>query len=110
LKWIAEYEESFRGLGFDDEDTPISNLSGGQKTRLALGQVLLESPDLLLLDEPTNYLDLESIQWLEGFLKDYTKALLVVSHDRYFLDNVTTKIFELENNRLSVYLGNYSDI
>ena len=98
-----------RGLGFDDEDTPISNLSGGQKTRLALGQVLLESPDLLLLDEPTNYLDLESIQWLEGFLKDYTKALLVVSHDRYFLDNVTTKIFELENNRISVYLGNYSE-
>ena len=98
-----------RGLGFDDEDTPISNLSGGQKTRLALGQVLLESPDLLLLDEPTNYLDLESIQWLEGFLKDYTKALLVVSHDRYFLDNVTTKIFELDNNRVSIYNGNYSD-
>lgn len=98
-----------RGLGFDDEDIPISTLSGGQKTRLALGQVLLEAPDLLLLDEPTNYLDLESIQWLEAFLKDYTKALLVVSHDRYFLDNVTAKIFELENNRISVYLGNYSD-
>ncbi len=98
-----------RGLGFDDENIPVSNLSGGQKTRLALGRVLLESPDLLLLDEPTNYLDLESIQWLEGFLKDYAKALMVVSHDRYFLDNVTTKIFELENNRLSVYLGNYSD-
>jgi ATP-binding cassette subfamily F protein 3 len=98
-----------RGLGFDDEDTPVSNLSGGQKTRLALGQVLLESPDLLLLDEPTNYLDLESIQWLEGFLKDYPKALLVVSHDRYFLDNVTTKIFELENKGISVFNGNYSD-
>lgn len=98
-----------RGLGFDNEDTPISNLSGGQKTRLALGRVLLESPDFLLLDEPTNYLDLESIQWLEGFLKDYSKTLLVVSHDRYFLDNITTKIFELENCHISVYLGNYSD-
>ena len=98
-----------RGLGFEDEDTPISNLSGGQKTRLALGQILLKSPDLLLLDEPTNYLDLESIQWLEGFLKDYPKALLIVSHDRYFLDNVVEKIFELENRRISVYTGNYSD-
>lgn len=97
-----------RGLGFDDEDIPISTLSGGQKTRLALGRVLLQSPDLLLLDEPTNYLDLESIQWLEAFLKDYNKALLVVSHDRYFLNNVSTKIFELENGRISVYAGNYT--
>lgn len=97
------------GLGFNDADAQISNLSGGQKTRLALGQVLLESPDLLLLDEPTNYLDLESIQWLETFLKDYPKALLVVSHDRYFLDNIVGKIFELENNHISVYTGNYSD-
>ncbi len=97
------------GLGFNDADALISNLSGGQKTRLALGQVLLESPDLLLLDEPTNYLDLESIQWLETFLKDYPKALLVVSHDRYFLDNIVGKIFELENNHISVYTGNYSD-
>lgn len=97
------------GLGFDDEDTPISTLSGGQKTRLALGRVLLQSPDLLLLDEPTNYLDLESIQWLETFLKDYNKSFLVVSHDRYFLDTVATKIFELENGRISVYTGNYSN-
>lgn len=98
-----------RGLGFVDEDAQISTLSGGQKTRLALGSVLLQSPDLLLLDEPTNYLDLESIQWLEGFLKDYNKAVLVVSHDRYFLDKVVNKIFELENGRISVYGGNYSD-
>lgn len=97
-----------RGLGFYDEDMPISTLSGGQKTRLALGRVLLQSPDLLLLDEPTNYLDLESIQWLEAFLKDYSKALLVVSHDRYFLDNVTTKIFELESGHISIYTGNYT--
>jgi len=97
-----------RGLGFDDENIPISTLSGGQKTRLALGRVLLQSPDLLLLDEPTNYLDLESIQWLEAFLKDYNKAFLIVSHDRYFLDNVTTKIFELEHGRIAVYTGNYS--
>jgi len=80
-----------RGLGFVDEDVQISTLSGGQKTRLALGSVLLQSPDLLLLDEPTNYLDLESIQWLEGFLKDYNKAVLVVSHDRYFLDRWSIK-------------------
>jgi len=97
-----------RGLGFNNEDIPISALSGGQKTRLALGSVLLQSPDLLLLDEPTNYLDLESIQWLETFLKDYSKAVLIISHDRYFLDKVVNKIFELENGRISVYDGNYS--
>lgn len=97
-----------RGLGFDDENVPISTLSGGQKTRLALGRVLLQSPDLLLLDEPTNYLDLESIQWLEAFLKDYNKAVLIVSHDRFFLDKVVNKIFDLENGSITVYDGNYS--
>jgi ATP-binding cassette subfamily F protein 3 len=97
------------GLGFNDDNILISTLSGGQKTRLALGRLLLESPDLLLLDEPTNYLDLESIQWLEGFLKDYNKALIVVSHDRFFLDNVTNKIFELKNFQLSIYNGNYTE-
>lgn len=98
-----------RGLGFEDEDIPIENLSGGQKTRLALGRILLESPDLLLLDEPTNYLDLESTQWLEGYLKDYPKAFLVVSHDRYFLNSVVSKIFELENRKITIYNGNYTD-
>lgn len=97
------------GLGFEDESTPISVLSGGQKTRLALARILLKSPDLLFLDEPTNYLDINSIEWLENYLKDYTKAFLVVSHDRYFLDKITTKIFELDNHRISVYNGNYTD-
>lgn len=98
-----------KGLGFTDEDLEISSLSGGQKTRLALGRILLESPDLLLLDEPTNYLDLESLQWLEGFLKNYPKAFMIVSHDRYFLDNTVKKIFELENNTITLYNGNYSE-
>ncbi|AYO31472.1 ATP-binding cassette domain-containing protein [Biomaibacter acetigenes] len=98
-----------KGLGFEDPATPLDTLSGGQKTRLALGRLLLESPQLLLLDEPTNYLDMESLQWLEGFLKDYPGAVLVVSHDRYFLDRMATRIFELENCRLTVYSGNYSE-
>lgn len=98
-----------KGLGFTDENLEISSLSGGQKTRLALGRILLESPDLLLLDEPTNYLDLESLQWLEGFLKNYPKAFMIVSHDRYFLDNTVKKIFELENNTITLYNGNYSE-
>lgn len=98
-----------KGLGFTDENLEISSLSGGQKTRLALGRILLESPDLLLLDEPTNYLDLESLQWLEGFLKNYPKAFMIVSHDRYFLDNTVKKIFELENNTIALYNGNYSE-
>jgi len=96
------------GLGFGDMSTPLSTLSGGQKTRLALARILLESPELILLDEPTNYLDLDSIQWLEGFLKDYSGAIVVVSHDRYFLDRVTNRTFELSNSRLNSYEGNYS--
>jgi ATP-binding cassette subfamily F protein 3 len=97
------------GLGMENDHTKISSLSGGQKTRLALARLLLESPDLLMIDEPTNYLDLESVQWLESYLKDYQKSLLVVSHDRFFLDNIVTQIFEIENSRISIYKGNYSD-
>jgi ATPase subunit of ABC transporter with duplicated ATPase domains len=83
-------------------------LSGGEKTRVMLGKILLEQPSILMLDEPSNHLDLESIEWLEGYLKDYKGSVIVVSHDRYFLDNVCKKIIELTTNRAIVYHGNYS--
>lgn len=87
----------------------IAKLSGGQASRVALAKILLEEPDLLILDEPTNHLDLSSIEWLEKILKDYNKALLLISHDVYFLDNVTNRIFEIEGKKLKDYKGNYSD-
>ncbi len=86
----------------------FSALSGGEKTRVILAKILLEEPDILLLDEPTNHLDLDSIEWLEGFLKDYQGSVLIISHDRYFLDSVVGKIIELEFDKAEVYLGNYS--
>ena len=89
----------------DDFDT----LSGGQKTRKRLEEILLTKPDLLILDEPTNHLDIESIQWLEKVLKRYDGAVLLVSHDRYFLDHVVTKIIDLDNGRARMYRGNYSE-
>lgn len=98
------------GMGFSPEtyDRIISTLSGGEKTRLALAKLLLESPNLLILDEPTNHLDFNTIMWLEDYLKDYKGALLIVSHDRYFLDKLTTSICEIERGRLKRYKGNYS--
>ena len=109
-----EYESRVRGvikgLGFteDDWEQPVWQLSGGQKTRVALGKLLLTEPDLLLMDEPTNHLDMESIRWLEDYLRGYKEAVIIVSHDRYFLDRVVTKIIEIENKKSKVYAGNYS--
>ena len=101
---------SLLGLGFKEEEFEMdfSSLSGGQQTRVILCKLLLGQSNLLLLDEPTNHLDIESTEWLEGFLKDYNGAFIIISHDRYFLDRVTNKTFELENSRLTVYNGNYS--
>lgn len=100
-----------RGLGFDaaSEHQVINTLSGGQKTRVALGKLLLQGPSLLILDEPTNHLDIASIQWLEGYLSSYPGSVLIVSHDRYFIDRFTDHIWELENGILRSYPGNYTD-
>ena len=98
-----------KGLGFEEEDygKQIENLSGGQKTRVALGKLLISKPDILLLDEPTNHLDMESIAWLETYLLNYPGAVFIVSHDRYFLDKVVTKIVEIEAAQMRMYEGNY---
>jgi ABC transport system ATP-binding/permease protein len=95
-------------LGIDDYDKKIESLSGGQKKRVALAQVLIQAPDLLILDEPTNHLDYESVKWLEDYLSRYQGALLLVTHDRYFLDRVTNRIFELDKGNLYSYKGNYA--
>lgn len=99
------------GLGFSEEDfsKKISTLSGGQKTRVALGKLLLLKPDLIILDEPTNHLDLHSISWLENYLLNYKGAVLVVSHDRYFLDRIAGKVIELDQTKATSFTGNYSD-
>lgn len=100
-----------KGLGFseDEFDKKVNHLSGGQKTRIALGKLLLSKPDLILLDEPTNHLDLISISWLETFLLNYNGAVIVVAHDRYFLDKVVSKVIELEHTKAQTYEGNYSE-
>lgn len=107
----SEVTGVLKGLGFIEEDfkKPVSALSGGQKTRVALGRLLLSKPDIILLDEPTNHLDMESIAWLEGYLINYDGSVIIVAHDRYFLDRVVTKIVELDNGIMSVYQGNYTD-
>lgn len=99
------------GLGIDDAmmAKPFATLSGGEKTKIGLATVLLQEPDLLLLDEPTNHLDLMAIEWLEEFLQKYKGTVMIISHDRYFLDRATTKIFDLEDGELTTYYGNYSN-
>ena len=101
--WKSEVTGVARGLGFLEEefDKKISTLSGGQKTRVALGKLLLQSPDLIILDEPTNHLDMNSIRWLENYLLNYKGAVIIVSHDRYFLDKIADKVIEVENCRVS---------
>ena len=109
-----EYESRMRGIltgfGFGEEyyDTPVNALSGGQKTKLALAKILLQAPNLLILDEPTNHLDMNVLAWLEDYLKSYSGALLVVSHDRYFLDHVVKDVYDLDNRTLRHYTGNYT--
>lgn len=99
------------GLGFGEEDftMPTAKLSGGQRSKLILAKLLLSKADFLLLDEPTNHLDIKAVEWLEGFLKDFNGACLIVSHDRYFLDKITTKTVEIENKKCRSYIGNYSE-
>ncbi len=106
----SEVTGVLKGLGFGEDDftKQIETLSGGQKTRVALGKLLLSKPDILLLDEPTNHLDMESISWLETYLLNYPGAVLIVSHDRYFLDKVVTKVIEIEAGNILSYNGNYS--
>lgn len=111
--YAIEYKvkQILTGLNFPESlwKNRIGDLSGGQKSRIALGKILLEEPDLLILDEPTNHLDLTAIEWLERFLRDYNKAFILISHDRYFLDNVINRVFELEKKTIKAYKGNFTD-
>jgi len=106
----SEVKGVLKGLGFKDEEfnQPVQLLSGGEKTRLSLVKLLLSKPDILLLDEPTNHLDIQAVEWLEGFLKDYNGTVLMISHDRYFLDQTVTRILEIENHECNSYNGNYT--
>lgn len=108
--WQSQVTGVLKGLGFseDEFDKVVSTLSGGQKTRISLGKLLLSQPDIILLDEPTNHLDMESIAWLETYLRGYEGAVIIVAHDRYFLNRVVGKVIELEQGQCSVYTGNYT--
>ncbi|QXE02246.1 ABC-F family ATP-binding cassette domain-containing protein [Terribacillus sp. DMT04] len=110
-QYEADIRSVLNGLRFGDKDlsTPIGSLSGGQKTRLALGKLLLQKPDVLILDEPTNHLDISTLDWLEGYLSSYQGAVVVVSHDRYFLDKTVNTVIEIAHNHSVRYKGNYSN-
>lgn len=109
-QYEAEVRSVMHGLGFAgfDDSVRVQDLSGGQKTRLALGKMLLTKPDLLILDEPTNHLDIDTLTWLEQYLQSYSGAILIVSHDRYFLDKVVTQVYEITRSQSKKYIGNYS--
>ena len=108
--YLSELIGVLKGLGFTEEEfnKPVSALSGGERTRVALGKMLLTSPDLIILDEPTNHLDMKAIRWLEGYLSGYRGAVIIVAHDRYFLDRIVTKVVEIRQHKSTVYQGNYS--
>ncbi|MBQ1478378.1 MAG: ABC-F family ATP-binding cassette domain-containing protein, partial [Erysipelotrichaceae bacterium] len=108
--YLSEMKTVLYGFGFgeDDIDRPLSSFSGGEKTKIAFAKLLLEKPDLLLLDEPTNHLDLSTIEWLEAYLSKYKKAMVLVSHDRVFLDRTVNTVYELEYGSIRRYSGNYS--
>ncbi|SDN50722.1 ABC-F family ATP-binding cassette domain-containing protein [Bacillus sp. OK048] len=107
-QYEADIRSILHGLNFHDSTVIISSLSGGQKTRLALGKLLLTKPDILILDEPTNHLDIDTLSWLEQYLQGYDGAILIVSHDRYFLDKVVTQVYEVSRKQIQKFLGNYS--
>ncbi len=111
LTYKSRTRSALLGLGFSEADfkMPVGNLSGGQRSKLCLAKLLLSQSNMLLLDEPTNHLDIDAVNWLEGFLKDFKGAMIIISHDRYFLDNVTNKTIELEHNRIMCYKGAYSE-
>ena len=106
-----EYETALRNFGFslEDEKKKISEFSGGQRTKIAFLKLILSKPDILLLDEPTNHLDITAIEWLEGYLRSYQKAVVIVSHDRMFLDRIVNKVYEIEYGSFTLYKGNYKD-
>ena len=105
-----EYDRLFTGFGFDksEKSRRLSSFSGGEQTKISLIRLLLLKPDILLLDEPTNHLDIQTIEWLEGYLREYEHAVVLVSHDRFFLDQVVDVVYELQNGKLKRYPGNYT--
>ncbi len=111
LTYEGRVRSTLLGLGFlpEELELPLSAVSGGQRTRVLLAKMLLEEPDMLLLDEPTNHLDLHAIEWLEEFLAAYRGTVLVISHDRFFIDRFVNRVFELEHRSITCYKGSYSD-